>query len=163
MLGSAAFVRRSPVPRERILADLNLEMTWVWGPTRDLLAIGGDRSELGAVITEVAHRHGLVMAPEQAPEQGFFFRSDQLSFARSGIPAVWIDCGETLADGRDARDLRRRYRESAYHHPSDEVEPGWDLGGTVQLGNVLLDLLATLDAHPGPLAWTAPGGESVAR
>jgi len=163
MLGSAAFVRRSPVPRERILADLNLEMTWVWGPTRDLIAIGGDRSELGAVIAEVAHRHGLVMAPEQAPEQGFFFRSDQLSFARAGIPAVWIDCGETLADGRDARDLRRRYRESAYHHPSDEVEPGWDLGGTVQLGNVLLDLLATLDAHQGPLAWTSPGGASVAR
>jgi hypothetical protein len=157
MLGSRAFLRRSPVPVDQILADLNLEMTWVWGRTRDLVAIGGAKSELGTVIAEVAHRHGLGIGPEPAPEQGFFFRSDQLSFARAGVPAAWIDCGETLADGSDASALRRAYRESAYHRPDDEFDPSWDLGGAVQLGDVLLDLLATLDAHPGPLDWTSPG------
>lgn len=153
LLGSRAFLRGPPVPIDRIAANLNLEMTHVWGRTRDLVAIGGELSELGGMIARVAARHDLAVVPEPAPEQGYFFRSDQLSFARAGVPAVWIDCGPTLVEPDPAGDPRRRYRETAYHRPDDEFDPGWTLAGTVQLGAVVLDLLEALDRSPEPPSW----------
>ncbi len=153
LLGSRAFLRSPPVPVERIVADLNLEMTHVWGRTRDLIAIGGPHSELGDEIARAALRHGLTVVPEPAPEQGFFFRSDQLSFARAGIPAVWIDCGETLEVETEPEAPRRRYRDTGYHRPSDEFDPAWPLAGTIQLGEVILDLIEALDARSEPPSW----------
>jgi len=155
LLGSDYFVRNSPVPPERIVANLNFELTNVWGRTRDLIAIGGRHSDLGEVIAQVAARHGMTVSPESAPEQGYFFRSDQLSFARAGIPAVWIDCGEKLVgepEGAGTR-LRQQYRATAYHRPSDEFDPAWELAGTVQLAEIVFEVLREIDGRNEPLGW----------
>lgn len=155
LVGSSYFARNPPVPAEQLVANINFEMTSVWGRAKDLIAIGGSRSELGDVIAEVGARHGLSMAPEPAPEQGFFFRSDQLSFARAGVPAVWIDVGETLVDGPEGLGsrLREAYREHHYHRPSDELDPSWELTGTVQIAEVVLEVLEDLDRREAPLRW----------
>ena len=152
LIGSSYFARNPPVPAAQLVANINFEMSAVWGRARDLIAIGGSRSELGELIAEVGSRHGLEMAPEPAPEQGYFFRSDQISFARAGIPAVWIDVGETLQDGPEGlgTQLRQEYREHHYHRPSDEYDPSWELAGTVQLAEIVLELLGDLDQGPAP-------------
>ncbi len=155
LLGSDSFVRNSPVPLDRITANVNFELTNVWGRTRDLIAIGAEHSDLGEVIAAIAAGHGMTVSPESAPEQGYFFRSDQLSFARAGIPAVWLDCGEQLVDqpaGAGTR-LRRQYRATAYHRPTDELDPAWELSGTLQLAELVLELLRELDGREQPLAW----------
>ncbi|MCP4660834.1 MAG: M28 family peptidase [bacterium] len=155
LVGSDYFVRNSPVPTERIAANLNFELTNVWGRTHDLIAIGGRHSDLGDVIARVAARHGMSVSPESAPEQGYFFRSDQINFARAGIPAVWIDCGEKLVgepEGTGTR-LRQQYRATAYHRPSDELDPAWELAGTVQLTELALEILRELDGLEKPLSW----------
>lgn len=155
LVGSDYFVRKAPLAPERILANLNFELTNVWGRTRDLIAIGGRHSDLGDVIDRVATRHGMIVSPESAPEQGYFFRSDQISFARAGIPAVWIDCGEKLVDqpeGAGTR-LRQQYRATAYHRPNDEFDPSWELAGTVQLAEIVFEILRELDRLEKPLGW----------
>ena len=43
MLGSGRFISQSPVALSRMVANLNLEMSAVWGPARDLVAIGAAR------------------------------------------------------------------------------------------------------------------------
>jgi Zn-dependent M28 family amino/carboxypeptidase len=155
LVGSSYFARNPPVPAAQLVANINFEMTSVWGRAKDLIAIGGSRSELGDVIAEVAERHGLEMAPEPAPEQGYLFRSDQLSFARVGVPAVWIDVGETLVEGPEGLGsrLRETYREHHYHRPSDELDPSWELTGTVQLAEIVLEVLEELDQRDAPLRW----------
>lgn len=153
-LGSRAFVRTPPVPLGRMKACVNLEMSAVWGEARDLVAIGGRYSEVGDVVAAVARRNGLAVAPEPAPEQGFFFRSDQLSFARAGVPGVWLDLGDDLA-GKPAgtgHALREAYRANRYHRPSDELDPAWELTGTAQLARVVVEVVEEIGRR-GAIGW----------
>jgi Zn-dependent M28 family amino/carboxypeptidase len=136
--GSSYFARHLPVPREKVLANINFEMTNVWGETRDLYAIGGKQSTLDAVCRRAAEAIGARYTEERGLEDGFFFRSDQLSFARRGIPAVWLHEGETSLRGpaEHIRERREAYKQRHYHKPSDDVrvlEGEWDLRGTAQI------------------------------
>ncbi len=137
--GSIHYTRHPVVPLADTLANLNFEMANVWGPTRDLVAIGAEHSELADVVATVARQLGMRVAPDDAPEQGYFFRSDQFAFAQAGVPAVWLD-GGTDVIGRPAgwgAEQRREYRRRHYHRPSDEVRPDWDFRGLVQLASVV--------------------------
>lgn len=155
LIGSLFFARNPPVPLARIAANLNLEMTAVWGEARDLVAIGARHSELQNIVESVAKRHGMAVTPEANPEQGFFFRSDQFSFAKAGVPGVWIDLGDDLA-GKPAgtgKALRDAYRLGRYHHPNDEFDPTWELTGTVQLCNLMIEMVDEIGRRGGRISW----------
>jgi len=155
LLGSERFVASPPVPLPRIAACLNLEMSAVWGPARDVVAIGAGESDLGAVVAAVAKREGLSVAPESAPEQGFFFRSDQYSFARAGVPGIWLDLGDDLVGvpAGTGRSRREEYRANRYHRPRDEFDPKWELTGTAQLARLTELLVEEIGARGGKVGW----------
>ncbi|MCA9601552.1 MAG: M28 family peptidase, partial [Myxococcales bacterium] len=136
LLGSRAFVGDPPVPLDRMVANINLELVNVWGPTEDVFAIGAAESELDGVCARAAKAVGLGYIEEQGRENGFFFRSDQLSFARAGVPGVWLSEGPTDRGGGDrvAR-ARKHYRESVYHTVGDQMSNDWDLRGAVELAD----------------------------
>lgn len=157
LLGSERFVAQPPVPLARMAACLNLEMSAVWGPARDLVAIGASESALGSVVEAVAKREGLVVAPEPAPDQGFFYRSDQFSFARAGVPGIWIDLGDDLVGTPAGTGLARReeYRAKRYHRPKDEFDPAWELTGTAQLARIVELAIEEIGARGGKVHWKA--------
>ncbi len=155
LLGSDLFARRPPVPLARLVANLNLEMSAVWGPARDVVAIGASESALGAVVEAVAKKEGLRVAPEPAPEQGFFYRSDQYSFAKAGVPGIWIDLGDDLVGVPPGTglSLREEYRAKRYHRPSDELDPAWELTGTAQLARIVELAIEEIGARGGKVPW----------
>jgi len=108
LLGSAWFVEHPPIPLQRIVANVNLDMIGRnWEDT--IAVIGKPYSSLGALVDSVAAAHpelGLAAVDDQWPADGFFFRSDHFNFARKGIPAVFFFNG-VHAD---------------YHRPSDETQ-----------------------------------------
>ena len=145
-LGSDYFVRHLPFPAASAVADINLEMTNVWGETEDVFAIGAKFSELDDVCREAAERTGLRYIPERNGELGFFFRSDQLSFARAGIPGVWLSQG-IVSKGPDKGYIQRKfedYRKTKYHKVTDEIQPDWDLRGTLQIVRWAQEVIALL-------------------
>lgn len=83
LLGSDHFACHLPFPESSVLADINLEMTNVWGETEEVFAIGARHSDLDELCRQAADALGLRYTPERNGELGFFFRSDQLSFARA--------------------------------------------------------------------------------
>ena len=93
LLGSDYFVRHMPFPAAATLANINFEMTGVWGESEDVYGIGAAHSDLNEIVARAAAVLGLRYIPERDAELGYFFRSDQISFARGGIPAVWIHEG----------------------------------------------------------------------
>jgi Zn-dependent M28 family amino/carboxypeptidase len=105
----------------------------------------------------VAKREGLKVAPEPAPEQGFFYRSDQYSFARAGVPGVWIDLGDDLVGTPSGTGLARReeYRTLRYHRPQDEFDPSWELTGTAQLARIVELAIEEIGARGGNVPWKA--------
>ena len=146
LLGSAYFVRHLPVPKDSVLADINLEMTNVWGEVEDVYGIGAKHSDLDDICRQAAANLGLRYIPEREGHLGYAFRSDQASFLRAGIPAVWLHEGIT-SRGQDPDWIKVKtddYKKNRYHKVTDEMEPDWDLRGTVQIARWAEEIISLL-------------------
>jgi Zn-dependent M28 family amino/carboxypeptidase len=146
LLGSDYFARHMPFAVEKVVADINFEMTNVWGETEDVFAIGAKHSDLDGICREAAEKLGLRYIPERNGELGFYFRSDQLSFAKAGIPGVWLSQG-IVAKGPDKGLVQRKfedYRKTKYHKVDDEIQPDWDLRGALQIVEWAREIIALL-------------------
>jgi Zn-dependent M28 family amino/carboxypeptidase len=143
-----------------LVADINFELGNVWGRTRDVMVYGLGKSELDEWLAAAARSQGRVIRGEQDVRAGWFYRSDQISFARIGVPAIWFKSGVDFI-GREPGWGEARYAEwieNDYHRPSDEVRESWVLDGLAedaQLAFMLGAALATADATP---TWR-PGDE----
>src|SRR5436305_832594 len=77
LLGSEAYTRDPLVPLDQTAAVLNLDVANVRGATRDIDALGLDRSTLGAAFEEAARAESLAVAHEPAV-RGSSYRSAHL-------------------------------------------------------------------------------------
>jgi Zn-dependent M28 family amino/carboxypeptidase len=73
------------------------------------------------------------VVPDDAADKGFFFRSDQLNFARHGVPVLYARSGLNLVDGGEeaGRHAYADYTEHRYHKTGDVYDPHWDFRGVV--------------------------------
>ncbi len=141
MLGTRWYLGHPVAPLARTVANFNVEMiarpdSLAGGRGRAWLT-GYDRSTVGAML----HAAGIPVVPDPRPEQGFFERSDNIAFARRGIPAHTLSSFDLHAD---------------YHQPSDEASRAdpVHMAGVIAAAARAVMLLAD---GPAP-AW-APGGK----
>src|SRR5213593_3637558 len=133
LLGSEAYVQRPLVPLAQTAAALNLDVTNVRGATRDIGALGIDRSTLGPVFEAAAHAESLTVQ-SQPDVRGSFFRSDHFPFARAGVPALSIKPGIDFV-GRPkgwGEEQENIYNQQRYHQPSDEYRSSFRYDGLAQ-------------------------------
>ena len=106
LLGTRWYIGHPAVPLASTVAALNLEMIGrpdtAIGPGR-LWLTGYDRSTMGASLADA----GIAIDPDPRPGQSFYERSDNIAFARIGIPAHTLSSFGLHDD---------------YHSPDDEVE-----------------------------------------
>jgi Zn-dependent M28 family amino/carboxypeptidase len=93
LLGAKYLAAHPPLPPGRIAANINMDGMNIWGRTRDLTMIGLGKSSLDHWIHGVAALQGREVVPDQFPDKGFFYRSDQFALARIGVPAAYFDAG----------------------------------------------------------------------
>jgi len=139
LLGSEAYVQQPIVPLAQTAAVLNLDVTNVRGLTRDIGALGMDRSTLGPIFETAAHAESLTVQT-QPDVRGSFFRSDHFPFARAGVPALSIKPGVDFV-GRPngwGEEQERIYNEQRYHQPSDEYQPSFRYDGMAQQVRVVV-------------------------
>ena len=142
LLGSAHFAANPPIPLRDIVANVNVDSGNLYGETDDIVGIGAERSDLLGYFQEAARAEGLTVSMDAAPNQGSFFRSDQLAFARGGVPAVFVNTGRSYR-GRPAdydAQVRDAYRSTRYHQPSDELTDDLVFGGILQQTRVAFRL-----------------------
>jgi Zn-dependent M28 family amino/carboxypeptidase len=156
LLGSGAFVADPPVELSRIVANFNVDSPQPFGLTHDVAAIGIDMSTLGDVFAAVGREHGLRPVGDPNPAAGSFYRSDQVSFAKAGIPALYLQAGRDYVEelGFDPAAFRLQH----YHQVSDRIHPEWNLDGLERDMRVLFETARRVaDADDQP-RW-APGNE----
>jgi Zn-dependent M28 family amino/carboxypeptidase len=133
--GSAYYAAHPFIPAKRTALDLNFDAFFPAGLTRDVSAVGGERTTVWPVVQEVARSMNLTIKPDAHPEQGSYYRSDHFSFAQAGVPAFSIDEGTDFV-GKPAdfgAKLFDDYNEKHYHQPSDEFHEDWDFSGLAQM------------------------------
>jgi Zn-dependent M28 family amino/carboxypeptidase len=147
-LGSRWFVGNPPVPAKQLIANFNVDMVQIFGETSDIAAIGLEMSSLGDTLKEVAagvevtvdgKKQPLVVTGDTMPREGSFYRSDQVHFAKAGIPALFINPGSKHLV-KPKVDVEA-YAESHYHQPVDQIDEAWNLTGAVRDLDVLREVL----------------------
>jgi hypothetical protein len=134
LLGSEYLSKHPPLPAGRIAANINLDGMNIFGRTKDLTLIGYGKSSLDSIIGSLAKVQGRTVTPDQFPDRGFFYRSDQFNFAKVGVPAAYFDSG-TEVIGKPAgwgKEKIEEWEDKHYHQPSDELNAEWDLSGAVE-------------------------------
>jgi Zn-dependent M28 family amino/carboxypeptidase len=122
LLGSDYFANHPVVPLESIVANINLDMPLFLYPVADLVAFGSENSSLQAVAEASAGAEGFVFTPDPMPEENLFIRSDQYSFVRKGVPALFLVPGfNSLDDDVDGEAIYRDHIANHYHEPSDDL------------------------------------------
>jgi Zn-dependent M28 family amino/carboxypeptidase len=141
LLGSAFYAANPVYPLDKTVAAINIDAAGIWGRTRDVTIVGLGNSDLDSYITRAVENQSREVKPEAEVEKGFYFRSDQFSFAKVGVPSLYIDNGnDSVEHGLEwGLEQSADWTAKHYHQPSDEYNDTWDLSGFVE------DLQAVLE------------------
>ncbi|MEM7503479.1 MAG: M20/M25/M40 family metallo-hydrolase [Pseudomonadota bacterium] len=143
LLGSKFYAEEPTFPAGKIAANLNYDGGNIWGHTHDVTFIGLGKSSIDEIVLGIAAEQGRTVKPDQFPDRGYFYRSDQFSFAKIGVPALYLDTGTDFVDRPPGwgKEQVNYYTQVNYHQPSDEYDDSWNFDGMIA------------DAHLG--FWTA--------
>jgi Zn-dependent M28 family amino/carboxypeptidase len=146
LLGSEAYVRAPIIPLERTAAVLNIDGANVRGATRDIAALGADRSDLGGTFAAAATAESLIATGDPDPTKGSFFRSDHFPFARAGVPCISIESGVDFPGRPTGWGVQQAdfFNEQRYHQPSDEYQTTFNYDGMAQQVRVMLRIALAL-------------------
>lgn len=160
LLGSAYYAANPLFPAAKTVANINMDGMPGYGPTRDVQVFGFGKNDVEDVLAKHVAAQGRTLKPEAFPERGSYFRSDQFSFAKIGIPAIFARGGIDLVVGGEERGraLDAEYGANRYHKPLDQWTDDWDMAGAAQDSALFFAVgrdLANSEAWP---AWK-PGAE----
>ena len=159
-LGSRFYAQHPLVPIAKTIANINLDGGNVWGLTSDLITSGYGLSTLDETLSEAARLQGRTFVEEAIDNGSLYFASDQIEFAKVGIPAAFPFSGHAyVGKPKEFGDARwNAYADKDYHQVTDEVQPDWNLSGAAEDARWLLIAGYTVaDANTRP-EWK-PGSE----
>jgi Zn-dependent M28 family amino/carboxypeptidase len=165
LLGSAWYCAHPTFPAGRIAADLNIDGINRDGKTSDLGFTGLGKSSLDELVTSLAAAQGRTVHGDPFPEKGAYYRSDQFSFAKIGVPGIYARGGPSYI-GRPPGWGEARIKEFEtlhYHQPSDEYDGSWDFSGAVEDLQLLLVAGVRIASAPELPAWRAGDEFEAAR
>jgi hypothetical protein len=112
LLGSGFYVDHPVLPLNQMVYCFNSDNAG-YNDTSIATIVGLERTTAAKHIKDAATAFGLRAIDDPAPEQGLFDRSDNVHFAKKGIPAPTYSLGFTSFDG----DVTKYY-----HRPGDEAQ-----------------------------------------
>ena len=139
LLGSDYLARNPPVPAGQLAAVINIDGINILGRTKDVVVIGKGKSDLDEVVGKITRWQDRMVVPDQFPDQGSYYRSDQFSLAKVGVPGVYLSSGVHVIGKPEGwgKEQSRIWTETIYHQVSDEYDPKWDLSGAIEDAKLL--------------------------
>ena len=138
LLGSRYFSVNPTVPKQNIVADINMDMFLPLFPLRYLEVQGLAESTLGKDIRDICEKAGVAVQADKEPDRNLFIRSDQYSFIKQGVPALAFKFG--YADGSAEEKTAKDWLKNRYHAPSDDLDQPVDKEAAAQFNRILLEL-----------------------
>jgi Zn-dependent M28 family amino/carboxypeptidase len=135
LLGSKFYAENPLFPLNKTAAVINIDAMNIFGKTRDMTIIGFGNSGLDNYVVSVLKKYGRYAIPDPTPEKGGFFRSDHFSFAKVGVPSLYLSKGiDDVEHGKEwAMAETEKWITENYHKPSDNFEPDkWNFDGMIE-------------------------------
>jgi Zn-dependent M28 family amino/carboxypeptidase len=128
LLGSYHYVENPVFPMEKTVAGFNSDVILMLGRFEDVTVTGLGHSELDQYLETEAIKQGRYIANDPNPENGMFFRSDQLPFMKKGVPFLFAKGYTHQRElGKEATlQIIADYWKNIYHKPCDEFVPERD-------------------------------------
>jgi Zn-dependent M28 family amino/carboxypeptidase len=111
-LGSQWYVKHPLVPLNKTILNFNSDGVG-YNDISMITSISLGRTNMDGFLTQAARRFNFTLGGDPDVREGFYERSDQVSFAKVGIPAIKLQPGLS-----EMNDEILRY----YHRAQDEVE-----------------------------------------
>ena len=153
LLGTAYYANNPVYPLAQTVGGINMDGFLMGGPAKDVITVGGGKSQLDAYLDAAMAKAGFFATPDPTPEKGYYYRSDHFEFAKLGVPMLYLDGGENLVNGgpEAGAKVKEDYTANRYHGPGDEFNEAWDWSGVlkdVQLYYVIGRMLAMSTSWP---------------
>jgi hypothetical protein len=134
LLGSDYFAHYPTVSKSSVVANVNMDEDLMLWPLRDIVAFGAEHSSLHAVVQKAAARLSLSESPDPMPDEVVFIRSDQYSFVKQGVPAIFPVPGFKSDDPKiKPADIFKNWEQTRYHQPQDDMDqPELDFDAAVK-------------------------------
>jgi hypothetical protein len=146
LFGSRDFAESGPIPADRIVSDLNLEVTGRSDAENakagTVTVTGYAYTTLSQVLEEAGQLTNVKISGEPSYTENFFARSDNISLAKKGVPAITISSGYIYPD---------------YHGKGDEW-PKLDYPQMESLARMVTASVLLIADAPHPPAWTNAEG-----
>ncbi len=159
-LGSQYFATRPTVPKQAIVADLNMDMFLPLFPLRFLEVQGLGESTLGNDARAVCQLNDVEVQFDKQPDENRFVRSDQVNFVKQGIPALAFKFGWT-PDSPEQKTFNDWVR-TRYHKPSDDLNQPVDKVAAAQFTSLLAQLITRVGNAASRPAWYPESSFSTA-
>jgi hypothetical protein len=139
LLGSDYFASFPTVPKESIVANVNMDEDQMLWPLEDIIPFGAEHSSLENVAKRAAARLHLDLSPDPMPQEVIFIRSDQYSFVKQGIPALYPTPGiKSNNPNIKPAEIFQNWEATRYHQPSDDMQqPGLDFAQAVKYADFI--------------------------
>jgi Zn-dependent M28 family amino/carboxypeptidase len=135
LLGSKFYAENPLFPLNKTVGVINMDALNISGRTKDMTIIGFGNSRLDDYAVAVLKKYGRKANPDPTPEKGGYFRSDHFSFAKVGVPSLYLSEGiDDIEHGKEwALMESEKWVMANYHKPTDNYEPDkWNFDGMIE-------------------------------
>ena len=134
LIGSRYYAMHPAIPMSKTAAAINIDMLIPVGRTHDMSVIGFGESQMDDYLKDALAPSGRTITPDGESAKGYFYRSDQINFARQGVPVLYVHSGLVKLEGGRSAGLAASedYTRNRYHKPADRFEASWDLSGVIE-------------------------------
>jgi len=151
LLGSVYYTQHLTVPKESIVADVNLDQLRPIFPLNILTMEGIADSTLGETAKQVAAPFHIELRPDHETERRLFSRSDNYSFVRIGVPIASFIFG--YDPGTESERIYRDWYARRYHKPQDDLLTPIDWEAAVKFNDFYRTLVLAIANNPTRPQW----------
>jgi hypothetical protein len=145
LIGSEYFAHHPTVPRDRIVAAVNLDMPVLTYDFTDVVAFGAEHSSLKGTVEAALVDEGLTLTPDPMPDQAIFTRSDHYSLVQQGIPSIFLTTGWNTTSGKgEGGKAFLSFLSTHYHRPSDDMTLPLDFAAGAKFARVNARILLAI-------------------
>ncbi|MDZ7721343.1 MAG: M20/M25/M40 family metallo-hydrolase [candidate division KSB1 bacterium] len=157
LLGARYYLDHPITPLYKTVANVNIDGLAVFDRFKSVIGVGHQLSTLGQTLEWMSDQYGYRIDPIPDPfiAKESFSRSDQIEFAKAGIPSMLIMEGLNYVHLTPEQGLKKHldWMQNIYHTPFDDLQQPIHFNAVQQHARFLAAFIWTLANDPESPKW----------